>query len=135
MELALVLVLMGLAFSHLLSTARYQVDRMAVWGAREDLAGLLHRARMEAISSGGAEVVLTASPPHAKLISRGDTLASAPIGENYGVALGLSRGREEARLRFGPLGLCLIASQTLGITRGEAETILVVSSLGRVVRR
>jgi hypothetical protein len=135
MELALVLAFLGLAVGHLISTARYQVDRMAVSGAREELAGLFHRARTEAISRGGAEVVLTSSPPFAELISGGDTLARTSIGESYGVALGLSRGRAEARLRFGPLGLGLIASQTLGLTRGKAEALLVVSSLGRVTRR
>jgi prepilin-type N-terminal cleavage/methylation domain-containing protein len=135
MELALVLALLGLTISHLLSAARYQADRMAVLAAREDLAGLLHRARTEAISRGGAEVVLTTSPPLAELLSGEDTLARTPIGEAYGVALGLSRGRAEARLRFGPLGLGIVASQTLGITKGEAEAFLVVSSLGRVTRR
>lgn len=135
MELAVVLALLGLAISHLLSAARYQADQMAVLGAREDLAGILHRARTEAISRGGAEVVLTSSPPSAELLAGEDTLARAPIGESYGVALGLSRDRAEARLRFGPLGLGLVASQTLGITRGDAEAFLVVSSLGRVTRR
>lgn len=135
MELAVVLALVGLAISHLLSTARYQSDRMAVWGAREELVGLLHRARTEAISRGGTEVVLHSSPPFAELLSGEDTLARTSLGETYGVGLGLSRGRAEARLRFGPLGLGLVASQTLRITKGEAEAFLVVSSLGRVTRR
>lgn len=131
----MVLALLGLAISHLLSAARHQADRMAVLGAREDLVGILHRARTEAISRGGTEVVLTSSPPSAELLAGENTLARTPIGESYGVALGLSRGRAEARLRFGPLGLGLVASQTLGITRGDAEAFLVVSSLGRVTRR
>ena len=134
MELAVVIALLGLAVSHLLSTARSQSDRMAVLGAREELVGLLHRAGTEAISRGGAEVVLSSLPPSAELLSGEDTLARAPIGEAYGVALGLSRGRAKVRLRFGPLGLGLVASQTLHITKGEAEAFLVVSSLGRVTR-
>lgn len=135
MELALVIALLGLAVSHLLSAARTQSDRMAVLGAREELAGLLHQARTEAISRGGAEVVLRAIPPSAELLSHWDTLARTSIGESYGVALRFSRDRAEVRLRFGPLGLGMVASQTLGITRGEAEAHLVVSSLGRVTRR
>lgn len=135
MELAVVIALMGLAISHLLLAARYQSDRLAVLGAREDLAGILHRARMEAISRGSAEVVLTSSPPLAELLSGGDTLARTFIGESYGVALRLSRNRAETRLRFGPLGLGLVASQTIEISRGETEVLLVVSSLGRVTRR
>ena len=131
----MVLALLGLAISSLFSAAKRQTDRMAVWAAREELAGLLHRARMEAISRGGTEVVLTSSPPRGELLAGQDTLARTPIGKEYGVALGLSRDRAEARLRFGPLGLGLVASQTVGITRGEAEAFLVVSSLGRVTRR
>jgi prepilin-type N-terminal cleavage/methylation domain-containing protein len=134
MELAVVMALLGLTISHLLSTARSQSDRMAVLGAREELVGLLHRARTEAISRGGAEVVLSSSPPSAELLSREETLARTSIGESYGVTLGLSRGRAEVRLSFGPLGLGLVSSQTLQITKGEAEAFLVVSSLGRVTR-
>lgn len=135
MELAVAMALLGLAISHLFSAARHQSHRMAVVGAREDLAGILHRARTEAISRGGAEVVLTSSPPGVELLSGGDTLSRISLGESYGVALRLSRDRAETRLRFGPLGLGLVASQTIGISRGEAEVFLVVSSLGRVTRR
>jgi hypothetical protein len=134
MELAVVLVLLGLAFGHLLSAARYQLDRMAVLGAREDLVGLFHRARMEAIARGEAEVILRSSTSLGVLLTGEDTLARAPVGRRYGIELRLSRGRDEARLRFGPLGLGLVASQTLHLSRGESEASLVVSSMGRVSR-
>jgi hypothetical protein len=51
------------------------------------------------------------------------------------VSLELSRGRSEVCLAYGPLGIGLVASQTLRLHRGTKEASLVVSSLGRAVRR
>ena len=135
LELVVVLTLLGISMAELLPAARRQLDRLAVLGAREEVAGLLHRARGEALARGEVEVVLTAVPPRAELIAEKDTLARAMLEESSGVTLGLSRDRSEARLRFGPLGLGRIASQTLRFRRGEAEVLLVISSFGRVARR
>ena len=135
LELVVVLFLLGLSLAELLPAAKRQLDRMAVLGAREEVAGLLHRARGEALARGTAEVVLTSVPPGAELIAGGDTVTRAEFGDSYGVSLGLSSSRPEARLRFGPLGLGLVASQTLRFRRGDAEALLVISSLGRVARR
>jgi len=130
-----VLTLFGLSMAELLPAARRQLDRMAVLGAREEVAGLLHRARGEALARGEAEVVLTSVPPRAELIAGEDTLARTKLEESYGVTLSLSRDRSEARLRFGPLGLGRVASQTLRFRRGDAEVLLVISSFGRAARR
>ena len=135
LELVVVLTLLGLSMAGLLPAAKRQLDRMAVLGAREEVAGLLHRARGEALARGEAEVILTSVPPKAELIAEKDTLARTKLEETYGVTLGLSRDRSESRLRFGPLGLGIIASQTLRFRRGEAEVLLVISSFGRVARR
>jgi prepilin-type N-terminal cleavage/methylation domain-containing protein len=134
-ELVVVLTLLGIAVSFLLPAARRQRDRMAVLGAREEVAGLLHRVRGEAIARGVAELALTTTPPVAEILSADDTLARARLEETYGVTLGLSRNRQEARLVFGPMGLGRVASQTLRFRRGDEEALLVVSSLGRAVRR
>jgi type II secretory pathway pseudopilin PulG len=135
LELAVVLLLVGMGVAELLPAARRQLDRMAVLAAREEIAGLLHQAREEALARGGAELVLRASPPSAALLVEGDTLDGTMLGEDYGVTLSLSRGRGEARLVFGPLGLGRVSSQTLRFQRGGEEVLLVVSSLGRVARR
>jgi len=135
LELVVVLTLLGLSMAGLLPAAKRQLDRLAVLGAREEVAGLLHRTRGEAVARGEAELVLTSVPPRVELIAKTDTLARTKLGESYGVSLGLSRDRSEARLRFGPLGLGLVASQTLRFRRGDAEALLVISSFGRVVRR
>ena len=134
LELVVVLALLGVAIAELLPAARSQLDRMAVLAAREEVAGLLHRTRGEAMARGEAELVLTSVPPEAELVVRGDTLARARLEAAYGVTLMLSRGRPEARLTFGPLGLGRVTSQTLRFRRGDAEARLVISSLGRVAR-
>ena len=133
-EMVAALALITLTVSHLILAARRQLDQMAVLAAREEVVGLFHRAREEAIGRGASEVVLHTAPPMAELISLGDTLDRAGLEGPYRVSLSLSRNRVEARLRFGPLGLGRVASQTLTFRRGGAESRLVVSSLGRVSR-
>lgn len=103
--------------------------------AQEDAARLLAEARWVAVGSGGAVVEVTADPPGGVLMNAGgDTLRTADLGEG-GVSLGLSRGRASCRLRFGPMALGLVSSQTLTFSLAGAERKLVISSLGRVSRR
>ena len=134
-EMISVLALLGLGLATLLPAARRQLDRMSVLAVREEVVGLLHRARQEAISRGGSELVLNTQPPSAWLLVSSDTLFLVPLGEDGDVTLLLSRNRVEARLHFGPLGLGRVSSQTLRFGKGEEEASLVVSALGRVVRR
>jgi prepilin-type N-terminal cleavage/methylation domain-containing protein len=134
LELITVLTLLGLVTTVLLSAARHQLDRMAVLGAREEVAGLFHRARAEAIARGGARLFLEADPASAVLSAGDEVLARAHLKAEYGVALTLSSSRPEADLSFDALGLGRVASQTLRFARGRAEVRLVVSSLGRVTR-
>ncbi len=135
LELCLVLSLAGVAWSVLLPAARQQRDRLAVLGAREELMGLLHRTRGEAIARGGAELDLFADPFRAVIIAGGDTLARAELAETHGVTARLSKDRARVRLAYGPLGIGHVTSQTVRISRGKTEAFLVVSSLGRAVRK
>jgi prepilin-type N-terminal cleavage/methylation domain-containing protein len=134
LELVTVLALLGLVTAGLLPAARNQLDRMAVVGAREEVAGLFHRARSEAIARGGVRLLLRAAPASAELSAGDEVLARAYLKDEYGVALTLSSGRPEAELTFDALGLGRVASQTLRFARGRTEVRLVVSSLGRVAR-
>ena len=135
LELIVVLALSAISLSVLLPAARRQVDRMAVLGAQEEVAGLFHQARALALARGSSEIVISSTPPRVQLLSVRDTFAGAELQSRYGVNIGLARGRSEARLRFGPLGLGQIASQTIRFRRGEEESLLVISSLGRVAPR
>ena len=103
--------------------------------AQEEAARLFAQARWTAVSAGGAIVELTADPPAGLVVSAaGDTVAATRFG-GRGVSLRLSRGRSAAQLRYGPMGLGMVSSQTLRFRAGDAERSVVVSSLGRVTRR
>ena len=134
-ELVVVMALSGIVLSGLVNAARREMDRMAVVAARESVAGLLHRARQEAIAYGGSQVLVQSDPPMGQLIAGSDILATTSPGDEFGVTLGLSRDRSEALLMFGPLGLGLVSSQTLTFRKGDQESVLVISALGRVDRR
>lgn len=134
LELATALLLLSFSLGSLLPAARRQLDRMAVLGAREEVVGLFHLARVEAVALGSATLHLESGTAFATLIAGGEVVGHAALMDEYGVTLTLSRGRSEADLTFDPLGLGRVASQTLRFYRGEAEAGLVVSSFGRVVR-
>ena len=135
LELATVLLLMSLSLGCLLPGARRQLDRVAVLEAREELAGLFHRARLEAVAFGGATVLLNSDSASATLVTGGEVLDRTALLEKYSVSLTLSAGRPEAELTFDSLGLGRVASQTLRLKRGDAEAALVVSSFGRIGRK
>jgi len=134
LELAAVLVLLSLSVGSLLPGARRQLDRASVLEAREELAGLFHRARFEAVAFGGATLHLKADSASGTLIAGGEVLDRTVLLEEYGVSLTISAGRPEAELTFDSLGLGRVASQTLRLRKGDAEVALVVSSFGRIVR-
>ncbi len=135
LELAVVFSLMAVGIAVLLPTARRQQDRLAVSGAAEEVVGLLHRTRAEAVARGGAVLSLVSASASIAIVCNEDTLTRTELMERYGVDMDLSRDRGEAALAFGPLGLGQVANQTIRLRRGEAETRLIVSSLGRVVRK
>jgi len=80
-------------------------------------------------------VELATDPAHGIVIAAdGDTVMAASLDEG-GVTLGLSQGRPTARVRFGPMGVGMVSSQTLRFGLAGEERLLVLSSLGRVSRR
>jgi hypothetical protein len=135
LELVTVMALIGVTLAEGVPLARRLADRMAVVGAREEVMGLFHKVRMEALARGEATILLVVSPPSAQIWSGGLLRVSMDLGEAYGVDLALSMGRDRAELIFDALGLGRVSSQTIRVSRGGAVAILVVSSLGRVTRR
>jgi len=103
--------------------------------AQEDAARLFTAARWTAVRDGSATVELVSDPPQGRVVSiTGDTVAVADLGSG-GVTLRLSRNRATSRVRYGPVGLGWVASQSLRFAKDGQEKALVVSSLGRVARR
>ena len=134
-EIAVLLAILAVLAPPLLTSAVRLRTSFYLSRSQEEVARLLAVARWAAIGEGGATLELTADPPWGIVVSAaGDTVAAAALGEG-GVALQLSRGRPSARVRYGPLGLGLVSSQTIRFTLAGEERSLVVSSLGRVVRR
>lgn len=135
LELIAVLTLLGLALGEVLPVGQNLLDRMAVTSAREAVVGSFHRVRMEAVARGGSALILVSTPPTARIVAGAspETIHETVLEE--GVTLTLSQGRPTAELRFDALGLGRVASQTLVFRKGQTQTSLVVSSLGRVVRR
>jgi type II secretory pathway pseudopilin PulG len=136
LEILALLAVLGSTLAVSLPAARHQLDRTAVLAAREEVAGLFHRARAEAVARGGASLLLSADPPVVELAGGQELLARCRLEDQYGARLTmtLSGGRMEAALRFDALGLGRVASQTIRFSRGEAEAVLVVSSYGRLAR-
>lgn len=134
-EIATLLAILAALAPPLLSSAIRLRTSFYLRRAQEEAARLFAEARWTAIGEGGATVELGVDPPMGIVVSAtGDTVTSAYLGDG-GVALQLSRGRPTARVRYGPLGLGLVSSQTVRLTLAGEERSLVVSSLGRVSRR
>ena len=134
-EIAVALAIVGVLAPPVATTASRLRAELDVRRSQEDAARLFTAARWAAVRDGSATVELVADPPWGRVVSaNGDTLASADLGRG-GVTLRLSRGRANSRVRYGPVGLGWVASQTLRFARAGQERALVISSLGRVSRR
>ncbi len=134
-EIAMLLVMLAALAPPLLASAGRLRTSFYLRRSQEEAARLFAEARWTAVGVGGATVELTAEPPAGVLISAaGDTVMATSLGEG-GVSLRLSRDRASSRVRFGPMGLGLVSSQTLRFALAGEERSLVISSLGRVSRR
>ena len=134
-EIAMVLVILLALAPPLIGSAADLRTSFILGRAVEEAARLFAEARWTAVGEGGATVILNTDPPRGAVVTvAGDTTMMTEFGSGR-VSLQLSRGRPKARVRFGPLGLGLVSSQTLTFKMGGEERRLVVSSLGRVSRR
>ena len=134
-EIAMLLVMLAALAPPLLASAGRLRTSFYLRRSQEEAARLFAEARWTAVGVGGATVELTSEPPVGVLIAAtGDTVMATNLGEG-GVLLRLSRDRVSSRVRFGPMGLGLVSSQTLRFALAGEERSLVISSLGRVSRR
>ena len=132
-ELVLVLTLMGIAGTALLPGARAASDRLAVTSARESVAGLVARARTEAMLHGGAVLRLRASDGRAWVEVGDSAVVARALSGEFGVTMELGV-TGEAELAFDALGLGRRASRTVVLRRGRAEARVVIAAYGRAVR-
>ncbi len=133
LELSVVLSFVGVLAMVGGGVGRGLMDLLECRAAREELAGLVHRARAEARLEGEARVRFTQGRG-GELILREDSVAARAELARRGVHLSVGGTRTEATLVFGPLGVGRAASTTLHLERGRARVPLVISSHGRIRR-
>ena len=133
-ELAFVLMLMGLAATAVLPAARRQAGRTAVAGARETVAELVARTRIEAMLHGGAALRLRVAGARIWVLAGDSVVVLRSLSADFGVTLELGEGASEAQLAFDALGLGRRASRSVILRRRGAEARLVVAAYGRVLR-
>ncbi|MEX2528998.1 MAG: GspH/FimT family pseudopilin [Gemmatimonadota bacterium] len=110
-------------------------DQLQVVQAREEVLALFSRARMEAVSRGGAGVLVLPAQGRVLLLDGVLVLAQVEL-DPRGVDL-TAQGNPGAtiRFRFDSMGLGRVASRTLWLSRGEASSRIVISSFGRATRQ
>jgi Tfp pilus assembly protein FimT len=132
-ELALVLMVLGILaglFVPPLSRAR---DELAVRAARNEVAAAIAVTRATAISSGGATFVLDTESGTGWIETTGGHRVSDgfALASRYGVSVSSDRTPPVA-LRFDALGIGRLANAVIRVRRARAEATLTVSAYGRV---
>jgi len=129
--LALAAVLMGAAWP----LGRRSLDRLHVVTAREELFGLVYRARGLATRSGEAAIIVDLEAGWASLVDASSAeVDHVDLGSRH-VDVSTPGSSSSVALRWNGLGWGVVASRTLVLRRGAGETRLVVSSRGRASRR
>ena len=129
-ELCLVVTIIGLVTLIAVRQLGLHVDRAASHAAVLEAAGLVARARDEAVAQRTlASVRFDTVTDALELRMRGEVLSRAALGHAHGVALSANRDSltyDVRGLGYGASNLTLIAR------RGRAADSLVVSRLGRL---
>ena len=134
LELAGVLALLAVAAVLSLPTGWSVRERLSVVGAREELVGLITRARGEALRHGGASLIVIRNPAEVRVEAGGEILHRVDLGATWRTELVLSGGRPSFELRFDALGLGRMAARSITLTRGSAVARLIISAYGRIRR-
>ncbi len=108
------------------------LDRLAARAARDTVMGFIHQTRIHARLHGGARLRIL--PDSVVEVWAGDSLRARWIGKELHVTIDPGRP-DSVNLEWDALGVGRIASRTLKFRRGNAETRLVISSLGRARRQ
>ena len=134
LELAGVLALLAVAASLSFPVGRNVSERLSVTGAREELVGLITRARGEALRRGGSSLIVLSNPAEVRVEANGEILHRVDLGATRRIELVLSGGRPSVELRFDASGLGKMAARSVTLTRGSAVARLIISAYGRIRR-
>jgi Tfp pilus assembly protein FimT len=134
-EVLIVLTLAAVLMAAAWPLGRRSIDRLHVVTAREELFGLVYRARGVATRTGSATVTVDLDASRARLVDgRAAEVAWVDLGSR-GVAVSTTGSARTVALRWNGLGWGVLSARTLILRRGSAEARLVVSSRGRASRR
>jgi Tfp pilus assembly protein FimT len=130
LEMAAVLVLAAILLGIAVPRMRHAAERAAVRGAAADIVTTLSAARqLAAANGGGVSIAIDAPAATLRVIRRGDTVTTRPLGRLFGVTLRTTRDS----VAYDARGLGLGASNlTFVVVRGITVDTVVVSRLGRV---
>ncbi len=134
LELTGVLTLLALAATLSFPVGQGVRERLSVVGAREELVGLITRARGEALRRGGSRLIILGSPAEVRIEAGGELLHRVDLGATWRTELVLSGGRQAVELRFDASGLGRMAARSVTFTRGSAVARLIISAYGRIRR-
>ena len=134
LELTGVLTLLALATSLSFPVSRSVRERLSVIGAREELVGLITRARAEALRHGGSSLIVVRYPAEVRIEAGGELLHRVDVGATWRAELVLSGGRPTVEVRFDASGLGRMAASSVTLTRGSAVARLIISAYGRIRR-
>ena len=134
LELTGVLTLLALATSLSFPASRGVRERVSVIGAREELVGLITRARAEALRHGGSSLIVVRYPAEVRIEAGGELLHRVDVGATWRTELVLSGGRPKVEVRFDASGLGRMAATSVTLTRGSAVARLIISAYGRIRR-
>ena len=136
LEATLLVAILGMLAAGGAGAARRVQELAAVGAALEELVALFARARMVAVSGGGARVEFRGPPWRATLLSAaGDSLDGADVRATHGVEVELAATAGEVSVTYDALGLGRGVGRTITLHRGRATRTLVISGYGRVRRR
>jgi Tfp pilus assembly protein FimT len=129
-EMVTVLALTGIMLGIAVPRVRLAAERAAVRGAVADIVTTLSTARQMAVSRGGRVAVsVDAAAGTLRVLYDGETVATRPLGDMFGVSI---RGSRDS-LAYDARGLGSgAANLTFVVLRGITSDTVVVSRLGRV---
>lgn len=132
LELATVMLLLGILFSVALPAVGRGRDTIAVRSARSDVLAAVSLARAAAPVHGGASIIFDTDSGTVRVVSPALAAIGDPryLGRSYHVELTSPRGRRFV-LAYDRLGIGRLANTTLQLQRGGVTQTVTISAYGR----